>query len=74
MFWQDNALFALKRLKSKFFEIFSSGGFPKGTRNEEIFSKNVDFNLRGNCATTQTHISQLDEVIGNGFGVIGTNS
>ena len=34
-----------QRLNSMFFEIFSSVGYPKGTRNEEIFFKNVAFSL-----------------------------
>ena len=28
-----------------FFEIFSSGGIPKETQSEEIFSKNIDFSF-----------------------------
>ena len=45
-----------QKLKSTFFEIFSSGGSPKEIWSEEIFSKNVDFSLCGNHATIQTHI------------------
>ena len=37
--------FGRTRLKSMFFEIFSSGGSLKETRSEEIFFKNVDFSL-----------------------------
>ena len=43
-FWQDNALFASKA-KINFFEIISSGGFPKAPWSEENFSKNADFSL-----------------------------
>ena len=45
-----------QRLKSTFIEIFSSGGPPKGTWSEEKISKNVDYSLWGNRATTQIHI------------------
>ena len=41
-----------QRLKSKVFVIFSSGGSPKGTRSEENFSKNIDFSLWVNHAST----------------------
>ena len=41
------------KAKIKNFEIFSSGGSPKRTRREEKISKNVDFSLWGNSATTQ---------------------
>ena len=40
-----------QRLKSTFFEIFSSGG-SRRKKYKNIF----DFSLWGNCATTQTHI------------------
>ena len=49
-----------QRLKSTLFEIFSIGGSPKETRSEEKISKNVEFNLRSNHVTTQTHIWNWD--------------
>ena len=42
--WRDNAQLP-QRLNSTFFEIFSSGGFPKRTWSEEKISKNIDFSL-----------------------------
>ena len=46
-----------QRLKSACFEIFSNRAALKGpTEWEFFFSKNIDFSLWGNCATTQTHI------------------
>ena len=43
-FWQDNALFT-SRLKSTFYEIFSTLQVPFGNPPLNFFSKNVDFRL-----------------------------
>ena len=51
-----------QRLKSTLFEIFSNGGCPKGTRSVEKISKNVDFSLWGNRATTWEYFLTFSKV------------
>ena len=54
LFWQENALFASK-IK---FNIFKKN-FKWPGRSEEKISKNVDFSLWGNHATTQNTIFDI---------------
>ena len=55
-FWQDNSLFDSKA----FFETFLSGGCPIVQRRPRVtnfFSKNVEFSLWDNCATTHLKLA-----------------
>ena len=64
----DSCTVCFKGKNQRFSKKILSGGFPKGTRSEEKISKNVDFSLWGNRATTESTFFDIFKSVKTQYG------